>query len=626
MALLTTLGWLTAVLLLALISIAFGARLLKWIGASISSTLERALFSAGISFAILQLAVFALLAEGWLRRSTLGILFVVMTISAGTEWKIVPELYRAGREFLAGAKKSWFQLSLVLAIASVLMTEALMAMAPVTGSDALHYHFTIPALWLRDGFAPIYGIINSFGVGQAHMLIALGLGFGSDHFSMGLIFLGGIFSAAALFVLARNWMSVERSLAVTLVFLLSPIAFWQMTVAGSPDLWIAFYATLAILAAARGITLRSAKWAALTGFLAGAAAGSKYPVWIIPMALAMIFLIECRSFWLAAASSVAAFVAGLAPLIRNAMWTDNPFFPYVSNLFPPHKMNEATLFSTMLDTHISAQHSGFALWIEYPLRMVLDGQDYGAAHYLGPTILAFAPLLLFAYRPGPLFRVGAWVWAAMFFSNMATSQMARFLLPVFGIALAITFAGVETVSKISRPFVRLTCNASVAIFLLFGAAGFVAYGRDFLPVSVGLESRQHFLEREAPNYQGSSFANVLLNGKPGATLVFYQHLYYLQFHFVVGDPDSNWDLYSENYATPGAMLEWMRKNNVRWILRPPDYPDHVADVLRRLESQGFLQPVASTQVEDFAGWRIEGDKIKESTRILEVRPAEPQIR
>jgi hypothetical protein len=626
MAILTTLGWLAAVLLLGLIAIAFGARLLKWLGVNVPSTLERALLSAGVSFAILQLAVFGLLAEGWLRRGTLGIMFIVMTISAGTEWKIIPELCRAARGFLMEVGKSWFRLSLVLAIAGVLMIEALMAMAPLTGSDALHYHFTIPALWLRNGFAPIYGIISSFGVGQAHMLIALGLGLGSDHISMGLIFLGGIFSAAALYVLARNWMSLERTLVVTLVFLLSPIAFWQMTVAGSPDLWMTFYVTLAILTAARGITLRSTKWALLAGFLAGAAAGSKYPAWIIPMALALVFLAECRSFWLAAVSSLAAFVAGLAPLIRNAIWTGNPFFPFASNLFPQHKINASTLAAMMSDTHISVQHPGFARWIEFPFRMILDGQNYGAGHYLGPTILAFAPLLLFAYRRGPLFRVGAWMWAAMFFSNMATSQMGRFLLPVFGIALAITFAGVETASRIGRPFVRLTCNASVAIFLLFGVGGFVTYGRNFLPVSVGLESREHFLERAAPNYQQTSFANGVLRGKSGTALVFFRHLYYLRIYFVVGDPDSNWELYSDQYATPEAMLEWLRKNDVRWIVKPSEYPDPVSDALVRLESEGFLRPVASTEVEDFAGWRIDGDKIKEAMSILEVWPDEPQIR
>jgi Protein of unknown function (DUF1420) len=623
MAILNTIGWLATTVLLGLIAIAFGARVLKWIGVNIPGTLERALLSAGISFALLQLAVFALLAEGWLRRGTLGILFAVMIISAGAEWKIVPELFVTVRKFLADLGKSRFRTALVLTISIVLTLEALMAMAPLTGSDALHYHFTTPLLWLQHGLAPIYEIASSFGVGQAHMLIALGLALGSDHFSMGMIFLGGVFSAAALYVLARNWMSLERSLIVILVFLLSPISFWQMSVSGSPDIWMMFYTTLAVLAAARGIALRSVRWAALAGFLAGAAAGAKYPAWIIPVALTAVFLFECRSFWLAAVSSLAAFAAGLAPLIRNTIWTGNPFFPYASNVFSPQKMNAFTLAATLTDTHKSSAHPGFLGWLEYPFRVVLDGQIYGVGHYFGPTVLVFAPLLVIAYRRGPLFRVAAWVWAAMFVSNVATSQMGRFLLPVFGIALAIIFAGVETASKIGRPFVRVICNASVALFLFLGAGAFLAYGRDFLPVSVGLESRDHFLEREAPNYQGTSFANRLLNGKPDATLVFFQHLYYLRINFVVGDPDSNWDLYSEDYATPEAMQRWLRQNNVRWIVKPAEYPDAVAGALEGLEAEGILRPVAAADVEDFNGWRIQGEKMRESMRILEVRPQQP---
>jgi hypothetical protein len=619
MALLNTIGWLAATLLLGLIAIAFGARVLKCIGVDVPSTLERALLSAGISFAFVQLAVFALLAEGWLKRSTLGILFAAMTISAGAEWKIVPQLFLATQDFLAEAKKSRLRAALVLAITIVLTLEALIAMAPITGSDALHYHFTTPSLWLQHGLSPLYGIVSSFGVGQAHMLIALGLALGSDHLSMGVIFLGGVFSAAALYLLARNWMSLERSLIVTLIFLLSPISFWQMTVAGSPDIWMMFYTTLAMLAAARAIALRSVRWAALAGFLAGAAAGAKYPAWIIPVALAAVFLFECRSFWLPAVSSVAALVAGLAPLIRNAIWTGNPFFPFASNLFSAQKMNAYTFASVLLDTHNPPAHPGILGWLEYPFRMVLDGQNFGVGHYFGPTVLAFAPLLLIAYRRGPLFRVAAWVWAAMFLSNMATSQMGRFLLPVFGIALAITFAGVETASRIGRPLVRATCTASVAIFLFLGAGAFVAYGRDFLPVSVGLESREHFLDRESPNYQETSFVNRLLNGKPEAALVFFRHLYYLRINFVVGDPDSNWGLYPEQYATPEAMLDWLRQNNVRWIVRPLEYPELVAGALDGLESAGILQPVASADVEDFSGSRIEREKKRVSMRILEVR-------
>ena len=64
------------------------------------------------------------------------------------------------------------------------------------------------------------------------------------------------------------------------------------------------------------------------------------------------------------------------------------------------------------------------------------------------------------------------------------------------------------------------------------------------------------------------------------------------------------------------MLEWLRKNDVRWIVKPPEYPEPVSDALLRLESRGILQPVASTQVEDFAGWRIEGRKNKRSRKTF----------
>jgi hypothetical protein len=138
-----------------------------------------------------------------------------------------------------------------------------------------------------------------------------------------------------------------------------------------------------------------------------------------------------------------------------------------------------------------------------------------------------------------------------------------------------------------------------------------------------LESREHFLAREAPNYQETTFANGVLEGKPGATLVFIQHLYYLRTNFVVGDPTSNWELYPDQYATADAMLAWLRKNDVRWILRQPEYPESINDAMLRLESDGILRPVAAGQVEDFTGWRIDGQKKQVAMSVLEVRPPAP---
>jgi len=55
-----------------------------------------------------SLVIFALLAERWLRRSTLGVLVGAMTLCAGARWKIVPELFlsaRSGKPVFEGVEE-----------------------------------------------------------------------------------------------------------------------------------------------------------------------------------------------------------------------------------------------------------------------------------------------------------------------------------------------------------------------------------------------------------------------------------------------------------------------------------------------------------------------------------------
>jgi hypothetical protein len=623
MTFLSALGSLAIVALLALVAIAFGTRVLRLLGAEASCPLEKSLHSAGISFAAIQVVVHGLIAMGWLNRTSLLVLLALMAIAAGKGWRIFGDFASAMFSFHTQLKNSRLATALTILIAVFLLSDAFMAMAPLTGSDALHYHFTAPSLWLQHGFHPLYDITLSFAVGQSHMLILLGLALGSDHIALGLIFLGGALSAAALYRLAREWMSLEASLAVTLAFLLTPMVFWQMTVAGAPDIWILFYCTVAILAAARAISARSASWAIIAGFLAGAAGGSKYPAMIIPLAICALLLAETLSFRIAFASALAAIAGGIWPMLRNVLWTGDPVFPFLSRWLSPHNFNPYTFAAVLADTRPAAAHSGFLSWIEYPFRLVLEGQKFGVGHYFGPLILVFAPLLFFAYKPTPLFRVGAGVWAVVFFTNVFTSQMARFLLPVYAIALVFAFAGAESIMKKDRPLLRFACSATIVVFLLFGAASYSLYARDFLPAGLGIEPREHFLQRLAPNYQAVSFINSALDGRPGATMVFFRHIYYLRVNMMGGDPGSSWLVDPEILSNPEAMLAFLRKSGVRWVVKTGDYPLEIREPLHMLEFSGELRPVASTVANDFSGWRVEGVRTNVPVQILEVKPLGP---
>jgi hypothetical protein len=211
----------------------------------------------------------------------------------------------------------------------------------------------------------------------------------------------------------------------------------------------------------------------------------------------------------------------------------------------------------------------------------------------------------------------------MFLSNVVSSQMARFLLPVFAVALVMAFAGAEYASKLDRPLLRLGCAASVAAFLMFGAASFATYAKDFLPVSLGLETRDRFLARMSPNYPEVSFINTSLADESGTALIFFRHVYYLRVNYLEGDPQSNWQMHPDQVQTPKAMLDWLRKYNIRWVVKTGDLPASVIAPLEELRAEGVLQPVVSAQTDDISSWRIKGERIQVAVQILEVRPAKP---
>ena len=198
--------------------------------------------------------------------------------------------------FKGGGVARWVALSF---LAFTVFLEALVSLAPLTGSDAMHYHFTTSLLEMGSALRPIFWLTHSFLTEQAHLLISLGMALGDARISLGLIFLGGLLTAAVLFTIARQLMSFDCALVAVLTFLISPMVFWQITTSGSPDIWMGFYTGLAIIAAIRGIQGSNLKFVLLAGFYAGAAAGVKYTGWADSIRGLRISLVSRRNWKLA---------------------------------------------------------------------------------------------------------------------------------------------------------------------------------------------------------------------------------------------------------------------------------------------------------------------------------------
>lgn len=625
MTLIFALLHLLTVWLVFLIAMAWGLRILGLCGLPVADDLESLLFASGVSFAALEIVLFFMSFAGWLNFASAIGLLALMAASAGRGW---PQLAIHTRALFKSLRASVLLLSekIVLVLIAVLLAIcALAAMAPLTGSDAMHYHFTAPLLEKGRPLVPIFWMVHSFFIGQAHLLISLGLALGSDRIALGLIFLGGVLAAGALLALSRQLMTARWASIAVLIFLATPLVFWQMSTSGSPDMWMAFYVVLAVLAAARATELHSARWFVLAGFFAGAAAGVKYTGWIIPAALVTYVLVVSRKFSTAFATGLAALVSGMWPLARNWYWTGDPVFPFLTPKLTPARVNDYALWWIRADTGAGRVVRDWPHMLGYPFTMVLKGASHGFGQYFGPIVLAFAPLLLFARWKNPAARVSGVFWAAMFFSNVWTSQMGRFLLPVYALSLALVLSGVSAIAEKGFRTTIAACAVTVIAFLAFAGMSDAVYARDFLPVVFGMQTEGAFLERMAPDYHTVEFINRTLAPQVEAShgarvMVFFRHLYYIRVPFVDGSPEYSWKMDPACYNDPDKLFAHLREMNVRWVVKSADYPKVLAPAFSALEQEGRLVAVASTDVENLTGTgRIYGQRQKIRVVLLEVR-------
>ena len=611
--------------------------------AALAGVAASALLFAGMGRLFLQAIrfVFPSRLESFLVSQALGAIVFLLLVSAGEVWigpllgariagALAAVIGLAGvRGTLADLTSAWRKFSAqerterlwAAALAAVLFLEGFAAMAPLTGSDALHYHFTTQQLILREGFHANWFLSHSFFSGLGHQFILAGLALGSEKLALGWIFLGGAGAALAIVLLARQWTSGLWPWIAALSFLLTPVVFWQVTTAGAPDIWMAFFLPLCVLLMARAKETRAWQSALVAGLFAGGIAGTKYTGLILVVVLLLAFVFELRAVRLSLLFFASAIGAGFFPYLRNWIWTGDPVFPFLAGKFAPEYFNAFAYASYRADTGASA-HAGFWKLVEFPFLAAVDPAHPGFWQMLGPLILCFAPLVLFAVKNTPLWRITLGVWIAASLGIGFSSGMSRFLLPLLPLGLAATFAGVARVANREWRAVDWAARLSIAAFLLMGFGGLCLYSRPSWSVAAGFTSRDAYLLRRAPDYAKCEFLNQRLAGKgsEGRVMVFLRHVYYLNVPFVYGDPASSWAVDPARLQTGSAWLRLFRENHIRWVARDASFPPSIQEPLKRLESDKVLVPCASTVVENWRGNRIGGTREQQALTLDCLQP------
>jgi hypothetical protein len=505
-------------------------------------------------------------------------------------------------------------------IAIVACVEFLVAMAPVTGSDALHYHFTVQRHILEQGFHPIFSNSHSFLCGQHHLLILFGLSLGSEHLAMGFLFLGGILTVASFACLASQWASDRIVGAFSLLFLLTPVVFWQISASGSPDIFMAFLACTAAVALTQEESGRRKQQVILAGFLVGGVAGAKYTGCVIAAAFAATVALELRSISQLLLFILASLPSGMWPYLRNAVWTGNPVFPFLSARLSPHLATNYAVANLASDTGAASTHHVSQL-IPFVFLAAAQKNSAGLWDFFGPIVLALAPLMLLAFRNTRSWRMLASVWFLSSLGIFFTSGLPRFLLPVFPIALSCGAAGLEAALRQKWAIAGRTAIVLLIATGLVGAVGLAMYAQRPVLAAIGVLNKTKYLEQSAQDYEVVEAMNRLLGsqGNQEKALVFVRHLYYLNVPYVNGDPGTSFEVDPEHLRRREEWNAFFVKKDIGYVVRSPNYPAAVAEPLAQMERNGDLVPIAGAEVENFQGKRIDEKHMTSQVVVLRVR-------
>jgi len=508
---------------------------------------------------------------------------------------------------------------LIVLVAISLCVEFLSSLAPLTGSDALHYHFTVQKEILEHGFHAIFSNSHSLLCGQHHLLILFGLALGSEKLALGLIFLGGMLTAASLAYLASLWTRDWIVAVFTLHFLLTPVIFWQMSSSGSPDIYMAFLVSTAVMVLRRTLETKAWRQALLLGFLVGGIAGAKYTGCLIAAAFAVAVVVELRSKMATILFFFSAFATGIWPYLRNFAWTGDPIFPFLSARLSPHLVTSYAIQSLASDTGASSIHESGQIF-PFLFFAAMQRHSPGFWDFFGPMVLVLAPLLLFAFRNTRAWRVSLEVWFLSSLGIFFASGLPRFLLPIFPIALACVAAGLEVTLREKWTIVSRTAVALLILMICAGSVGSTLYLYKPLRAAIGLQNEKEYLEESSQDFEVTEAINHLLAGRNDQekTLVFIRHLYYLNIPFVNGDPGTSFEVDPEHLQTPQEWKAFLEKKSIGYVVRSPNYPNEIAIPLNEMERTGDLAPFAKAEVLNFQGKRIDQNRVSVPVVILKV--------
>ncbi len=530
------------------VAVAFGRRILGLFRVRFESSVESALFGAGLGLGVMAYLVLAVGLLGmlypWMLMGIVGVMALIsireinsllldiisaIKTRATTRLKIIDSLVTAG-------------------IVSMGAIGLLGALTPPGGLDwdGLAYHLAIPKLYLaHHAIYYVPYISHSNFPFLTEMLYTIGLSIGST--SIAKLFHFAMFAGTSLtiYTMCKRHVSPLVGKVGALIFMSVPVVLWEAGIAYA-DITTAFYLTLAVYAVLNWEETHSTSWLTVCGLMGGFALGTKVLAGV-PIAALFVWIVASsgsrrewgRGLMLAFGMGIIALLVGSPWYIKSYIYTGNPVYPFMYNIFGGRNWsaeNAEAYRASQVVFGMGRDSSQF--WL-LPWNLAMNGSKFfdtpSIFGMIGIAFLGLIPVQLLTRNYNKvILKVGAvaLVFIAAWFVLM---QQSRYLIGVLPLLSIVAAAGVESANRqwrIGRYVVNLFLAFSVGLTLLMG----ILMSMNSAPAALGIEPRSEYVSRTLDVYDAESYINTTLPRTARIVMLDEVRGFYLEREYIWGNP------------------------------------------------------------------------------------------
>ncbi|HCC48174.1 MAG TPA: hypothetical protein DEQ38_08710 [Elusimicrobia bacterium] len=512
-----------------------GRAALRAAGFSFAGALEESAFSCGAGLGLLASYVFVLSVFKLLYFWPVA-LFLAAACAAGL-WQLRAAPLPAAEGGPRALGPSGLA-ALAVLLAALLLNLA-GALGPEIFYDALVYHLAVPNYFvIKRGFAPMdYNFYSNLPFTHG-MLYSAALLLKGEILAKFVNYAAGALAALAVIALGARHFSLRAGVLGAAAYYTVGHAMFASWSAGTEAL-LTLFSVLALYAALNRKE-GEPRWLWLAACFCGLAMGVKYTGFFAAVGVMAVYAWSDRARPGAVLKNLALFTL-LATvftgpwLVKNYLYTGNPFFPFAAGLFgvgdaDPQKLKDFIGHASQMGPMSLLER------LQVPWKVTLG--QVGNSEFFSPLFLALLPAAFLLAAPAGPALTGLWIFfLAVWLGWSFSSTMVRFLMPAYPAAglimAAYLFSPGHKALKLVLRFAALLVCATGLYW-----AGYIYYTQGRWRPLTGAVPVKDYLSRTQPTYPYSGYSGLdFVNEKtpPGSKvlLVGDERSFYLKKDFIV---------------------------------------------------------------------------------------------